>query len=284
MFFFLDLIRARSYNNYNSGVCDRVGEAPCGLRPQPAPPEAAARRSPPKAGTGASPCAREREQKAFAFERKTAMSEQGKFIVIEGLDGSGKGTQIARLAAALSERGVRFELTAEPTPHATGGLVRDALGGITKRTPSELAGLFLADRIAHCQNPRDGIAALLKQGVTVVCDRYYYSSFAYQGMDLGLDWVMSANLGCPAILKPDLCIFLDVPTEVADRRISLGRSSREIFEQAETIERVRRKYFEVFGILSDTHNVKIINAARTPDEVFADVWAAAAEILDGTEK
>ncbi len=209
---------------------------------------------------------------------------QRKFIVIEGLDGSGKGTQISRLAEALTNRGISLQLTAEPTLHATGGLVRDALGGITKRSAAELAGLFLADRIAHCQNPHDGIAALLESGITVVCDRYYYSSFAYQGMDLGLDWVMSANLDCPAILKPDLCIFLDVPTEVADKRISLGRTSREIFEEAETIERVRRKYFEVFGILSGTHNVKIINAARTPDEVFADVWAAASEIFDGTEK
>ncbi len=212
------------------------------------------------------------------------MSKQGKFIVIEGLDGSGKGTQISRLADALTKRGVNFQLTAEPTSHATGGLIRDALGGVTKRTSAELAGLFLADRIAHCQNSADGIAAMLGRGVNVICDRYYYSSFAYQGMELGLDWVMSANLNCPAILKPDLCIFLDVPTEVADTRISLGRASREIFEEAKTIERVRRKYFEVFGILSGAHNVKIINAARTPDEVFADVWAAVAEILDGTEK
>ena len=203
---------------------------------------------------------------------------KGKFIVVEGLDGSGKGTQTERLAARLSGLGVSVQLTAEPTQHATGGLIRDALGKITNRTPHELAALFLADRISHCENPNDGIAALLSRGVTVICDRYYYSSLAYQGMDIGLDWLLPANLDCPAILKPDLCIFLDVPTDVADKRISLGRSSREIFEERETIERVRRCYMDIFARLKD-HNIKIIDAARTPDEVADDIFSAVSETL-----
>ena len=203
---------------------------------------------------------------------------KGKFIVVEGLDGSGKGTQTERLAARLAGLGVSVQLTAEPTQHATGGLIRDALGKITNRTPHELAALFLADRISHCENPNDGIAALLSRGVTVICDRYYYSSLAYQGMDIGLDWLLPANLDCPAILKPDLCIFLDVPTDVADKRISLGRSSREIFEERETIERVRRSYMDIFARLKD-HNIKIIDAARTPDEVADDIFSAVSETL-----
>ena len=75
------------------------------------------------------------------------------FIVFEGLDGSGKGTQISMLAKRLESEGAKLAITAEPTQFATGGLVRDALGGLTRRTQSELAGLFLADRIAHCSNP-----------------------------------------------------------------------------------------------------------------------------------
>lgn len=208
------------------------------------------------------------------------MSQTGKFIVIEGLDGSGKGTQIDRLSAALSARGIKFSLTSEPTQYATGGLVRDALGGLTKRTPYELAGLFLADRIAHCENPNDGIKALLGRGVTVICDRYYYSSLAYQGMDIGLDWLLNANLECPAIIKPDICVFLDVPTAEADRRIAAGRASREIFENAETIERVRKKYFEIFDILAPTHNVKIIDAARPPEEVSEEVAGAVLKLFE----
>ncbi len=202
-----------------------------------------------------------------------------KFIVFEGLDGSGKGTQIALLQRALTEKGYPVCLTAEPTQHATGGLIRDALGGITKRTPHELAALFLADRIAHCENPADGIRAMLEKGTTVICDRYYFSSLAYQGMDIGLDWLLPAHVGCPAIIKPDLCIFLDVPTDECDRRISAGRSSREIYETRESIERVRRSYSEVFERLSPTHNIKIINAARSPEDVSWDVISAVGEVL-----
>ncbi len=195
------------------------------------------------------------------------------FIVFEGLDGSGKGTQISMLAKRLESEGAKLALTAEPTQFATGGLVRDALGGLTSRTPAELAGLFLADRIAHCSNSKSGIAALLKDGHTVICDRYYYSSFAYQGMDTDLKWVMDANLNCPDIIKPDVCIFLDVPPEECDRRIAAGRASREIFEQIETIRRIREKYMEIFRLLPE-HNIKIVSAVGTPGEIAERVYAA----------
>ena len=198
------------------------------------------------------------------------------FIVFEGLDGSGKGTQISMLAKRLEHGGAKLALTAEPTQFATGGLVRDALGGLTCRTPSELAGLFLADRIAHCSNPVSGIGALLKDGCTVICDRYYYSSFAYQGMDTDLKWVMDSNLNCPDIIKPDVCIFLDVPPEECDRRIAAGRASREIFEQIETIRRIREKYMEIFRLLPE-HNIKIVSAVGTPEEIAERVYAAVTE-------
>lgn len=198
------------------------------------------------------------------------------FIVFEGLDGSGKGTQINMLASRLEKSGAKPVITAEPTQFATGGLVRDALGGLTKRTQSELAGLFLADRIAHCSNPISGIGALLSSGHTVICDRYYYSSFAYQGMDTDLSWVMRANLDCPEIIKPDVCIFLDLTPEECDKRISLGRASREIFEQIETIRRIREKYMEVFKLLPD-HNIKIVSAMGTPEQVAERVFRAVSE-------
>lgn len=198
------------------------------------------------------------------------------FIVFEGLDGSGKGTQISMLARRLESEGAKLAITAEPTQFATGGLVRDALGGLTRRTQSELAGLFLADRIAHCSNPVSGIGALLKDGCTVICDRYYYSSFAYQGMDTDLKWVMDSNLNCPDIIKPDVCVFLDVPPEECDRRIATGRASREIFEQIETIRRIREKYMEVFRLLPE-HNIKIVSAIGTPEEIAERVYAAVTE-------
>lgn len=204
---------------------------------------------------------------------------KGRFIVIEGLDGSGKGTQIALIMNRLKENGLRLHQTCEPTEHATGGLIRDALCGMTKRTPCELASLFLADRIAHCSNPVSGIKKLIDDGVTVICDRYYYSSFAYQGMDTDLKWVMDQNLNCPEILKPDLCIFLDVTPAECDKRIESGRAQREIYEESvDTITRIRNKYMEVFGLLKD-HNIAIINASRTPDEVAEDVFEAVNKVI-----
>lgn len=199
---------------------------------------------------------------------------KGKFIVVEGLDGSGKGTQIALLSKSLSERGFKVHLTSEPTQYATGGLIRDALGGLTKRTPYELAGLFLADRIAHCENPSDGIKAMLERGYYVVCDRYYFSSLAYQGMDIGLDWLCDANINCPAIIRPDVCIFLDLSSDEADRRIDAGRSSREIYENRETIERVRKMYLRVFEILKNTHTIKTVCASGSPEDIAKEILAA----------
>ena len=85
--------------------------------------------------------------------------KKGLFIVLEGLDGSGKGTQMARLEQWLREQGRQVLVTAEPTASALGGLIRDSLAGLTPRSAEELSALFSADRIAHCANPKTGIKA-----------------------------------------------------------------------------------------------------------------------------
>lgn len=205
-------------------------------------------------------------------------NSRGKFIVFEGLDGSGKGTQLSLLAKALSEKGISICETAEPTQSATGGLIRDTLAGYHKRTPYELAALFLTDRIFH-NTSSNGIKFMLDSGITVICDRYYYSSFAYQGIDTDLKWVMDMNLNCPEILKPDLCIFLDVPTEQCDERMN-SRQSREIFENIETMNRIRERFLEVFHLLGGTENIKIINAARTIEAVHNDIISFISELLN----
>lgn len=110
---------------------------------------------------------------------------RGKFIVVEGLDGSGKGTQTALLCAYLKSQGRNVYPTAEPTESVTGGMIRDVLSGARQRTSSELAALFLADRVAHNMNPVNGIEKTLEAGIDVVCDRYYYSSIAYQAVGGG---------------------------------------------------------------------------------------------------
>ena len=201
------------------------------------------------------------------------MSEvkRGKFIVFEGLDGSGKGTQIRLLEKNLLDAGRSVTLTAEPTDTALGGMIRDTLSGNHMRTPSELAALFLADRIQHNTDHKKGISALLNLGKDVICDRYYFSSFAYQGIDVGLDWVMRMNLDCPDILKPDVCIFLDVDPDVCMKRIDSSRAFTEIYEKASTLKRIRSRFFEVFDRLNSIENIKIIDASRTPEEIASDI-------------
>ena len=159
-----------------------------------------------------------------------------------------------------------------------GGLIRDTLAGYQKRTAYELAALFLTDRIFH-NTSANGIKHMLDSGVTVICDRYYYSSFAYQGIDTDLKWVMDMNLNCPEILKPDLCIFLDVPTEQCDERMG-SRQNREIFENVDTLNKIRKRFFEVFDLLENSENISIINASRSIDDVNRDVVSSAMEILN----
>lgn len=197
--------------------------------------------------------------------------EKGKFIVFEGLDGSGKGTQINLLVKEMRKQGQTVFQTAEPTISSVGGIIRDTLGGLQKRSPYELSALFLADRINHNINIKTGIKQFLDKGIDVVCDRYYYSSFAYQGIDADLDWVMKLNLECKEILKPDLCIFLDVDINSCDERIEKNRFEREIYENKNTLTKIRKRFFQVFELLDDTENIKIVDASQDIDKVSADI-------------
>ena len=204
---------------------------------------------------------------------------RGRFIVFEGLDGSGKGTQIELLVSEMKKQGRTVFQTAEPTASSTGGMIRDALSGLVKRDAYELSALFLADRIFHNVNP-SGIRHYLDEGIDVVCDRYYYSSFAYQGSEADPDWVMDMNLGCREITRPDLCIFLDVDIDSCDERISRGRLSREIYENKEAQTRIRKKFFDVLEKLGDRENIRIINAARDIPEVAAEILKIYEEIKE----
>ena len=187
-----------------------------------------------------------------------ATPNRGRFIVFEGIDGAGKTTQIELLTRSLQASGRRVYRTAEPTESVSGGLLRDALAGISKRTPSEMAALFVLDRIFHNTNPVNGIEAMLAQGIDVICDRYYYSSLAYQGCETDEAWVRSMNLDCPDIRRPDICIFLDLTPEESLARIGRGRVTTEIYETEERLTRVRNQFFRVLDSLKDTENICVV--------------------------
>lgn len=197
---------------------------------------------------------------------------KGRFIVFEGIDGAGKTTQIERLAARLRAEGRKVTVTAEPTVSVSGGMLRDALGGLQKRTACEMAAMFVLDRVFHNVNP-DGICAMIDAGYDVICDRYYYSSMAYQGSQTDFAWVRDMNLNCPEIRRPDLCIFLDLSPEESLARIGRERTHTEIYEKKEILEAVRCQFLHVFEELDDRVTV-IDTTGRSIDEVAALVSAA----------
>ncbi len=141
------------------------------------------------------------------------MTKKGIFIVIEGLDGSGKTTQATLLAKRLSQNH-NVLLTAEPSRGKIGTFIRESCLYEDKRLPTEAeALLFAADRIEHMYSE---VKPALDEGKLVICDRYIYSSLAYQGSaGLSLEWIKTINARA---LQPDFSIFIDVaPERVIER-------------------------------------------------------------------
>ncbi len=203
------------------------------------------------------------------------------FIVFEGIDGAGKTTQINLLADALRAKGYDPYVTAEPTGMPTGREIRRVLSGAVQKTPTQVAAMFVQDRIDHNVDPTEGIEAMLAAGKAVICDRYYYSSLAYQGSLTDFDWVMAANCTCPEIRHPDLCIFLDLSPEESMKRITKGRTSTEIYEKAETLEKFRARYLDVFQRLSaQGEKIAIIDASGTIEQAADAIWNAVTAHID----
>ena len=198
--------------------------------------------------------------------------QRGRFIVFEGIDGAGKTTQIELLEKRLKENGRRVYRTAEPTESVSGGLLRDALSGVAKRTACEMAAMFTLDRIFHNVNPVNGIRKMLEDGYDVICDRYYYSSMAYQGSETDAAWVRDMNLNCPEILRPDVCVFLDLTPEQSMARIKCGRATQEIYENVEKLTAVRKKFFDVFEELKATEHICIVGAYRSIEEIHEEIF------------
>ncbi len=196
----------------------------------------------------------------------------GKFIVFEGIDGAGKTTQVNLLLERMEKEKISAYLTAEPTDLATGRELRRVLSGEVKKTDCEIAVLFTLDRIAHNKDKVTGIGKILDAGYDVICDRYYYSTLAYQGASTDYEWVKSMNIDCPEIRRPDLCIFLDLTPEESLDRITKGRDKLEIYENIETLTRVRDAFHKALSDLGDSENIAIVNAYRTPEEIADEIW------------
>lgn len=195
--------------------------------------------------------------------------KKGKFIVFEGIDGAGKTTQIQLLAKRLRESGVDVDVSAEPTTNESGKALRRALSGQDKKSYCEMAAMFVLDRIGHNYEIRE----LVDAGKTVISDRYYYSSLAYQGKATDYNWVRTMNIDCPDIRRPDVCIYLDLTPEESLKRISNGRESVEIYENLEKLTEVRASfYYTIEDLRKDGEQIFIVDASRSIEEISNEIF------------
>lgn len=198
--------------------------------------------------------------------------DRGNFIAFEGIDGSGKSTQISLLMDRLKREGITCYNTMEPTDSPIGSLIHQVMTGRMKTDNRVIAGLFVADRLDHLLNDVNGIVPKINEGITVVTDRYYFSSYAYHSVDMPMEWVIKANEQSSEILRPTVTIFIDVNPDIAIERIMQNRFHQELFEQKSRLIRVRDNYMKAFKMLEDEEEYVIIDGNRKPKEIAEDIW------------
>jgi len=194
----------------------------------------------------------------------------GRFLTIEGIEGVGKTTQVARLSHYLAERGIDHVVTREPGGTPLAEKIRDLVLRPREETLPPAAELLLmfAARAVHLANH---IEPVLHTGRWVICDRFTDATFAYQGAGRGMSQtdIRFLETLVQGALRPDLTLLLDVPVDVglerSRRRDAGGVRDRFDREQAEFFERVREGYLS--RARAEPQRMAIIDAAASLDEV-----------------
>ncbi len=202
------------------------------------------------------------------------------FIALEGIDGSGKSTQSKLLAEELKRMGHKVYTTFEPTDSYIGSIIRDILKGKRQADELTIAGLFVADRLDHLLCATNGILMKLEEGYTVITDRYYFSSYAYNGAMEDMDWVIAANARSASLLRPDIHLFIDIAPEIALKRVHENREATELYETAEKLEQVRHRYLVAFERFKDEENIVFVDGNQTQEQTGRDVQAKVVQLMD----
>lgn len=197
------------------------------------------------------------------------MVPAGRFVAVEGLDGSGGTTQVALLAEALRARGVAVFVTGEPTRLPVGRLIRQVLRGEEPLGDGVLPYLFAADRRDHLDRE---ILPALAAGTWVIGDRYLASSLAYQSLAASFERVVALNA---EFRLPCLTVMLALAPEACLARVAARGQPHERFEVLETLRRVERGYARGLAWCRE-HGAAVaeIDAGGTVEEVRAAVWDA----------
>ncbi|MBW2425257.1 MAG: dTMP kinase [Deltaproteobacteria bacterium] len=199
--------------------------------------------------------------------------KRGKLIVFEGLDGSGKSTQLRLAAESLRERGLEVVETREPTDGPWGRRIREMARSGERVAPETELEWFFEDRREHM---RDVVEPALAAGRLVLSDRSYISTVAYQGAR-GLD-PARILVDCEAeFVRPDLILFFEIEAATGLARVAeRGGTAEPAFEEQAFQERVA----EVFASLEIKELVRI-DAARPAHAIAPDVLAAIENVLSG---
>ncbi len=212
---------------------------------------------------------------------------RGKFITFEGIDGSGKSTQLRMLASDLRVKGFDVLTTMEPGGTPLGRRLRESFLE-TEENVSPLAELllFAADRAQHVDFL---IKPAIKEGKIVISDRYADATFAYQGAGRGFSETMVRQIIKLATggLKPDLTLFFDVSIDKAlmrtkSRDNSGEKKNRMDSETAEFYERVRTAYFEIAE--KEPKRFVKVDGNDSVEEVHARVLQIVTDFLNGNWK
>ncbi|MCL6096549.1 MAG: dTMP kinase [Patescibacteria group bacterium] len=208
----------------------------------------------------------------------------GKFIVFEGIEASGKTTQ-ARAVSEILEKDRKIWLTKNPTTdNEIGRFIRnEILSGNKKHIPPvSYQYLFSADRVIQ----QEQIIEKLKQGITVVCDRYFWSSVAYGIADReGTDYENWEEVSLIALsilsmyyqfLLPDLSIYLDVSLEESARRISNSTKHTEIYDNHLMNIKIKKGYDWLFKKFPE--EIVILDAAKSEGEITKEMLRLIGEI------
>ena len=194
----------------------------------------------------------------------------GLFIVIEGIDGTGKSTQARRLGESFQSQGREVVLSREPTDGPWGKRLRES-ASTGRLSPEDELQYFLNDRRQHVD---ELIKPALAEGKVVILDRYYFSTMAYQGAR-GFDPLEIRKRNEEFAPVPDLLLILDLDVDTAHTRIGVRGDTTNEFEKRENLMRCR----EIFLSLKDEPFVRVIDSEGTLDEVAMKVREAVAAAM-----
>jgi len=206
------------------------------------------------------------------------MATKGRLVVLEGIDGAGTTTHVARLAERLRSLRVPVRATREPSDGPVGTLVRQVLTGRLVvpggRAPGwvTMALLFAADRMDHVESE---IEPFLAEGGVVISDRYDASSLAYQSVSSGsqakdaVEWIRTLN---QYVRRPDLTIVLDVSPETAAERRLFRAEAAQLYDQNE-VQRALAAFYRDLARHIPKDKVEVIDASGGIDDVHARIWS-----------